>query len=766
MKIFYQQLIKWLNETHDVNLMRETDPIVDIDVYNTGEETMLTGILKIIIQENDSKDINIKDSNILLHILGKGAKINQPNAQRQLPLEIAVQNNGVGIVNTLLCLPKTTYSRGWDPVLNLQISIDEINSIIQIVPEDNSQMRKLLIGHTLMIAAARNDVQQVQKILLDNSHIEDLINTTNLAETALTIAARYGCIDTVKLLLNNGASTQRYDSDEYIGRTALSIAIENNQLEIVRFLLDNHHFSVDDSGASVWGSALLSACSCGNLNMVKVLITEYGADVNLDTYDGNYTTMSGSTPLTAAAYNGYHEIVEYLLEKEADPDQPDESEETSAILFAGMQKHEKVFQILIDHGADVLTPNENYYGLTPLACAAANGLSAIVQTLITQHGADIHYTDADNQTVLIHAAMNGHTDIVQTLITQHGADINHRDINGQTALTRAVIEGHIDTAQMLVEQHGIDINHRDINNQTALIHAVMKGHTDVVDMLINRGADIKIEDRHLHNALIHAVSRCNNESHYPIIKMLLEKSTSGEKVVKNISNHEMIDLLAEEANKNHLLISILLHSKNQLFEATIKSGAITGRIEISERSLLSLIGSSAASSSFGLINTISKVICIAHHGLVRDITRPIFDNMKIIIERHVSKHITRESQEMTKIAVTISKLVFNMNLDLNIEDNEDKRMAQLTFTTLVKLNLDFLISPLLKKTGLTINDAMPCEYDHLQLTPLVFCSFLGNTKALKEVAKIVDESSLDIRRTTSSGSSDYGTCPAAKRQAR
>ena len=45
---------------------------------------MLTGILQIIIQENDSKDINIKDSNILLHLLGKGAKINQPNAQRQL----------------------------------------------------------------------------------------------------------------------------------------------------------------------------------------------------------------------------------------------------------------------------------------------------------------------------------------------------------------------------------------------------------------------------------------------------------------------------------------------------------------------------------------------------------------------------------------------------------------------------------------------------------------------------------------------------------
>ena len=45
---------------HMMSLMRETDPIVDIDVYNTGEETMLTGILKIIIQENDSKDINIK----------------------------------------------------------------------------------------------------------------------------------------------------------------------------------------------------------------------------------------------------------------------------------------------------------------------------------------------------------------------------------------------------------------------------------------------------------------------------------------------------------------------------------------------------------------------------------------------------------------------------------------------------------------------------------------------------------------------------------
>ena len=102
-----------------------------------------------------------------------------------------------------------------------------------------------------------------------------------------------------------------------------------------------------------------------------------------------------------------------------------------------------------------------------------------------------------------------------------------------------------------------------------------------------------------------------------------------------------------------------------------------------------------------------------------------------------------------------------MNLDLNIEDNEDKRMAQLTFTTLVKLNLDFLISPLLKKTGLT-NDAIPCEYDHLQLSPLMYGSFLGNTKALWAVKKIMDESSLEIRRTTSSGSSDYGTCPAAK----
>ena len=49
--------------------------------------------------------------------------------------------------------------------------------------------------------------------------------------------------------------------------------------------------------------------------------------------------------------------------------------------------------------APMLTPNENY-GLTPLACAAANGLSAIVQTLITQHGADIHYTDATTKPYL------------------------------------------------------------------------------------------------------------------------------------------------------------------------------------------------------------------------------------------------------------------------------------------------------------------------------------------------------------------------------
>ncbi len=82
----------------------------------------------------------------------------------------------------------------------------------------------------------------------------------------------------------------------------------------------------------------------------------------------------------------------------------------------------KVFEILLENGADIKAQNEN--GKTAFMYAAQeNPNPEVIETLL-KHGADVNAIDKDGWTALMHAARdNENSEVIETLL-QHGADVN------------------------------------------------------------------------------------------------------------------------------------------------------------------------------------------------------------------------------------------------------------------------------------------------------------------------------------------------------
>jgi ankyrin repeat protein len=98
--------------------------------------------------------------------------------------------------------------------------------------------------------------------------------------TPLIVAAKYGRVEVVRVLLEGGADVQRANLDRH---TALHVAAKRGHLEVCLLLLDCGA-NVNAVGCSK-ETALHLAARRTNLTVVKVLV-ERGADVRLKDKNG------------------------------------------------------------------------------------------------------------------------------------------------------------------------------------------------------------------------------------------------------------------------------------------------------------------------------------------------------------------------------------------------------------------------------------------------------------------------------------------------
>lgn len=187
----------------------------------------------------------------------------------------------------------------------------------------------------------------------------------------LSKASARGDTASILELLEAGADVNERDED---GRTPVMTATRGNHVDTVRALIE--------AGADIdlrddrLDNPFLYAGAEGLLDILRLAIGA-GADPTL-------TNRFGGTALIPAAERGHVEVVEELLtNSDVDIDHINNLGWTALleaiVLSNGDVRHQRVVQLLVDHGADVTIADKD--GVTPLQHARSRGFIEIERIL-------------------------------------------------------------------------------------------------------------------------------------------------------------------------------------------------------------------------------------------------------------------------------------------------------------------------------------------------------------------------------------------------
>ncbi|KAJ6011194.1 hypothetical protein N7451_002606 [Penicillium sp. IBT 35674x] len=231
----------------------------------------------------------------------------------------------------------------------------------------------------------------------------------------------------------------------------------------------------------------LSYAASANLPCLAKRLLENGASIDAEGYQS-------PTALSVAAQNGHKEIVELLLENNADVNARSRVEEFPS--FSG--------SIKLSNNTLVDSRSLRQTGTTALFAACAQGQEKIVHLLL-ENGADANLYSKWNDHPIHTACKGQHTGIVKLLL-ERGADVNAElGAIGGTPLYIASNAGFKDLAVLLIDG-GAHINKLVKTyggvHYTALMIACIKDHLNMVELLLEKGADANIQgaDCALHSA--------------------------------------------------------------------------------------------------------------------------------------------------------------------------------------------------------------------------------------------------------------------------
>jgi ankyrin repeat protein len=327
-----------------------------------------------------------------------------------------------------------------------------------------------------------------------------------LGETPIMLASRVGNPAVVEQLAAKGADV---DARAARGQTALMWAVAQEHPEVVKILLAHGanvrartdswtdvmavspHGYLDYNMAVPHGNdtALLFAARVGDLVSTKLLVGA-GADVN----DADAWGISATV---FAAHSGFTEVVEFLLDKGADPNQ--DKAGFAALHLAVMRRDERMAAALLSHGANpkvavrTWTPtrrsSKDYnfepelVGATPIWLAARFAEPNMIRLLV-KHGADplfVHHSDR----VLDRVPYEHRKESLTLLMAAAGMGGGGTPWVQVDRLQRESLV--LETVKLALEL-GVDVNAVNTDGRTALDAARTAKLESVVTYLVEKGA--------------------------------------------------------------------------------------------------------------------------------------------------------------------------------------------------------------------------------------------------------------------------------------
>jgi len=362
------------------------------------------------------------------------------------------------------------------------------------------------LGATPLWAACQNGSESMVRRLLSAGANPNA--ALLLGETPVMVAARSGNLAVVELLAAKGANVNARAAR---GQTALMWAVAQKHPEVVKVLIahgaDIHarsdswtevmavspHGYLDYNRAIPHGSdtALMFAARVDDLASAKLLVA---AGANVSDEDA-----WGVSAVVLAAHSGFTDVVEFLLEKGANPNS--DRAGFTALHEAVMRRDENLVKVLLDHGADANLPVRSWtptrrsshdfnfppelIGATPFWLAARFTEPEIMRLLV-KHGADPLFVLRSER-----------------MVEGRGVAWEERKEAATAAMAAAGMGGGgspwieiersqreklaLEAVKVAVEL-GVDVNAKSVNGSTALDSARRLKWDSVAAFLIEKGA--------------------------------------------------------------------------------------------------------------------------------------------------------------------------------------------------------------------------------------------------------------------------------------
>jgi len=482
--------------------------------------------------------------NVVESLINHDANINAQNKEGITALMIALRSNRKSIIEYLLDQKHINVNikckRGFNAVMYAAKDCSSENFELFL---NKSSIKKMNInlnetdneGYNALIHACFYGGRQIyvynslpylcRRIFTYNNIIQDLLHKCiNFKqhsinnETALSIAASYGSLKIVELLIDKGMDIHAVNRDK---RSVLMLACRNHLLTLYKKLenersnvntdslkkLNKILFNIDDELYQYHYQYNNREGKYGYIHLIKFLVEK---GVNIHDIDSK-----GNNALMIAANHGFLNIVEYLVDNKISINEKNNDGHT-ALMMASINGYVDVAEYLIEHGADKTITDNN--GNNAFLLAAQEGNLEIIRYLESV-GMNIHEKNNDNKNALLIAIEHNHQAIAQYL-NEHGVDPNDVDKNGWNALITASYYSRLPMVQYFYDA-GVDVNKVDNDGWTALMHCVfvygdkkypfrsylddisrlMNDSYETIKYLINHSAKINIKEHNGKTAL-------------------------------------------------------------------------------------------------------------------------------------------------------------------------------------------------------------------------------------------------------------------------
>ena len=437
------------------------------------------------------------DLELVQRLIAAGADVDAQNDFGAFALSEAAISGATPIVEALLAAgadPNAANPEGETPLLAVARTGDVAAAAVLLAAGAEIDARERWGGQTALMWAASQGHPEMITFLIENGADPDARGTVREWErkvikeprpkdmnqggfTPLLYAAREGCIECARRLVEGGADIDLPDPDRV---TPLNMALLNLHFDLAAYLIeagadvnkwdlygrtpvylaaDTHTLPVMGNGAMV---VLPSMDKLTALDVARMLL-ERGADPNIQLKrrppyrnvpqdrGGDSILSFGATPLLRAARAGDAAFAKLLLEHGALVDLPSNQGVTPLMAAAGVEFGLRVtrgrnrtdeavlatMRVLLDAGADI----------NARMLAEPKGEAAAHLLVIEQRLSDFSYDYRGRQvpspravphrTALHGAAMKMSNEVIEFLVA-NGADLYAKDSNGLTPLDLAM----------------------------------------------------------------------------------------------------------------------------------------------------------------------------------------------------------------------------------------------------------------------------------------------------------------------------------------